>query len=392
MDQTFDVDDIHALVEVALSGRLTMDKNVREFEKVFAEYVGAPYAIMVNSGSSANLLAVAAALNPTRKQHLKPGDEVIVPAVAWSTSVWPLIQFGLKPVFVDVDPNTLNLDLNQLKSKITPQTKAIFSIHILGNSSDMSELLDIAKSKSLLLFEDTCESLGSKANGKFLGAMGDFGMYSFYFSHHMTTGEGGMVTCQTQADYDLLKCLRSHGWSRDMSNREELEKKHPDVDPRFLFVNVGFNLRPMDTQAAVGLSQIKKLGRMNENRILNRDKVIQKLKSHPKWNNQLEFTTASKGTEPVWFGFSCLLNKAHQVKHREYLEYLTTQGIENRPIVSGNFVRQPGLKLFGIELNPNDFPGAELVNNSGFFMGLHTNPLSEEDADFVADALLGFDF
>lgn len=392
MDQTFDSDDINALVEVALSGRLTMDKNVREFEKVFAQYVGAPFAVMVNSGSSANLLAVSAAMNPTRENHLKPGDEVIVPAVAWSTSVWPLIQLGLKPVFIDVDADTLNLDLNLLKQKITPKTKAIFAIHILGNSSDMKDLVDFANSNSLLLFEDTCESLGSKANGKFLGTLGDFGMYSFYFSHHMTTGEGGMVTCQTQEDYDLLKCLRSHGWSREMSNREEIEKKHTDIDPRFLFINVGYNLRPMDTQAAVGLSQIKKLGRMNENRILNRDKVIQKLQSHPNWNEQLSFTTASTGTEPVWFGFCCLLNEPFNQKHREYLDYLTSKGIENRPIVSGNFVRQPGLKLFGIELDPKDFPGAEKVNESGFFMGLHTNPLSEEDADFVADTLLSFDF
>jgi len=172
--------------------------------------------------------------------------------------VWPIVQLGMEPVLVDIDPHTLNVDLEKLKSKITSKTKAMVVVHILGNSAPMTSLLKLCADNDLIVIEDTCESLGSKTNGKFLGTLGDFGTFSFYYSHHITTGEGGMVLCHSQEDYDLLKCLRAHGWSREMSNRKELEELHSDVDPRFLFVNVGYNFRPMEIQAAFGLHQLER--------------------------------------------------------------------------------------------------------------------------------------
>jgi CDP-4-dehydro-6-deoxyglucose reductase, E1 len=390
--QSFDDNEIVAVVDTLLTGQLTMSKKVKEFETQFAKYLGSPFAVMVNSGSSANLLAFAAATNPLRKKYLKKGDQVLIPAVCWSTSVWPIIQMGLEPVFVDVNPDTLNMNLEDFESKITSKTKGVMSVHILGNAAPMTAFIDLCKKHDLIVIEDTCESLGSKANGKFLGTIGNFGAYSFYYSHHITTGEGGMVTCKTQEDYDLLKCLRAHGWSRELSNRKELEEKYSDVDPRFLFVNLGYNFRPMEVQAAFGILQIDRLQSMNKNRNANRDNLIKALKKHPKWNNQFLFSSSPENVEAAWFGFPCMLNSKIASRKKDYLDYLSSKGVENRPIVSGNFARQPALKLFGIKCNPLDFPGAELINNSGFFIGLHTEVLKDEIIHHLSDVLLGYDF
>ncbi len=392
IDQTFNAEEIVAVMDVVMSGQLTMAHNVREFEKVFASHVGAPYAVMVNSGSSANLLAFAAAANFQRKNHLNVGDEVLIPAVCWSTSVWPIFQMGLKPIFVDVDPMTLNVDIGDLEKKITSKTKALLAVHILGNSAPMLELMAVAKKNGLIVIEDTCESLGSLADKKYLGTHGAFGTYSFYYSHHMTTGEGGMVVCQTQEDYDLLKCLRAHGWSRELSNKQELEKKYSDVDPRFLFVNMGYNVRPMEIQAALGLCQLKKLNEMNSNRVFNQNALVNAIQSHKKWDHQFEFIKAAPGTDPVWFGFCGLLNQKYANRRQQFLTYLSSAGVENRPIVSGNFVRQPALQGLGLDLKPENFPGAERIHKNGFFIGLHTNKLTDAQLNRLADVFLSFEF
>ena len=390
--QSVDVTEVLAMIDTLLSGRITMADRVREYEAEFAKATGAQYAAMVNSGSSANLLALAAAANPARKPHLKPGDEVLVPAICWSTSVWPILQVGAKPVFVDVDPKTLNVDISELRGKLTPKTKGMVAVHILGNSAPMAELLAFAKEANLILVEDTCESLGSKAQGKQLGTFADFGTYSFYYSHHITTGEGGMVVCKTLEDYDLLRCLRAHGWTRELSNRAQVDARHSDVDSRFLFVNLGYNLRPMETQAAMGLVQLRRMGQMNEARVKNHDNLRKALRTHPGWREQLIFPEAAPGTDPVWFGFPCLLNSSFSKHHRAYLEHLSNHGVENRPVISGNFTRQPALKLLGIQAQPELFPGAELVHQSGFFIGLHTDELPQSTLQTLANVLLSFSF
>lgn len=390
--RSFDEREILAMVDTLLSGRLTMADRVKEFECKFAGFVGAKYAVMVNSGSSANLLALAVAANPMRKNHLKPGDEVLIPAICWSTSVWPLIQMGLKPVFVDVDPRTLNADLADVRRKITPKTRAMMAVHILGNSAPMKELMALVREHGLLLIEDTCESLGSKADGKTLGTFGAFGTYSFYFSHHLTTGEGGMVVCDTLEDFDLLKCLRAHGWTRELHDRKEREARHSDVDPRFCFVNVGYNFRPMEIQAAMGICQLDVIGEFNANRVANWNRLKAALRAHPKWNEQLSFPEAAPGTDPVWFGFPALLDPKLSHQQRAYLDYLTAKGVENRPVISGNFARQPALKLYQVGCKPEDFPGAETVHHRGFFIGLHTEKLTDSTLATLADIVLGFDF
>ena len=204
---------------------------------------------MVNSGSSANLLMLSTLVNPLFKNSLKINDEVLIPAICWSTSLWPIVQLGLKPIFVDVDLSTLNISIKDLKNKITNKTKAIMCVHVLGISSDMDEIKKICKKKKILILEDTCESLGASFNKSSLGTIGEFGSYSFYYSHQITSGEGGMVVCNNTKNYNILKSLRSHGWSRDTIFHKEYKKKYKNLDDKFLFINSGYNLRPTEIQA-----------------------------------------------------------------------------------------------------------------------------------------------
>jgi len=392
INQGFDEREIIATVDALLSGRLTLADQVRSFEARFAKTVGAPYAVMVNSGSSANLLALAAASNPARARRLSARDEVLIPAVCWSTSLWPIVQMGLRPVFVDSSPDTLNVDLDDLRRKITAKTRALMAVHILGNAAPMGEVLELVEKHGLVLIEDSCESLGVRFRGHCVGTIGDFGSYSFYYSHHITTGEGGVVVCRTQEDWDLLKCLRAHGWSRELSNREAVERENPDIDPRFLFVNAGYNLRPLEVQAAFGHCQLERLAGMNEARNANRARMIAVFEAHPRWRGQLQFPVAGAGVEPAWFGFVALLDAKSARHHARYLRYLSERGVENRPVVSGNFTRQPAVRLLGIECDPRAFPGAEEINARGFFVGLHTERLSDDKIAEVVDVMLGYDF
>ena len=206
---SFSNDDIIKASKVLFSKKITMGNITKIFEKKFAKFIGSKYALMVNSGSSANLLAMFALINPLKKNYLKPGDECLIPALCWSTSLWPIVQAGLRPKFVDVDPTTLNISIQDLKKKINKRTKAIMSVHVLGNTTNMDELNKIIKKKKLFLIEDTCESLGSKYSKKYLGTLGDFGTYSFYYSHQITSGEGGMITCNNKEDYDS-PCIPPH--------------------------------------------------------------------------------------------------------------------------------------------------------------------------------------
>jgi CDP-4-dehydro-6-deoxyglucose reductase, E1 len=396
----FGEEEIVAMADVLLSGRLTMAEHVDRAEKAFAKAIGSPYAVMVNSGSSANLLAVAAIVNKLRKSgpFLQPGDEVLVPAVCWSTSIFPLIQLGLKPVFVDVDPVTFNAPVLELEKRMTPRVKAVMAVHVLGNSSNMTELAAFVKKHGLVLVEDTCEALGTfykAADGtqKMLGTCGDFGTYSFYFSHHITSGEGGMVVCKTEDDFNLLRCLRAHGWTRHLTNKAEVEAEHPLVDARFMFVNVGFNVRPLEVQAAMLNVQLPKLAEFNECRRSNLARFQNALDADGRANQHMTLMKPSNGTDPAWFGISAVLHEAYAHQLRDYLRYLHAHGVENRPIISGNFVRQPCIAAFidGVDA-PSSFPGAEIVHTRGFFIGVHQLYISDETLRKLVKIMLDFEF
>lgn len=380
------------MMKTLTTNKLTMGNNVLKFEEKFAEYVGSKYAVMVNSGSSANLLSMAVATNYLRKNRLFPGDKVIVSNICWSTSVWPIIQMNLKPVFVDVDYKTMNIDIEDLKRKITPDIKGIVAVHILGNSTNMRQLMEIVKDNNLFLMEDTCESLGSKYGDKVLGTFGDFGTYSFYYSHHITTVEGGMVVCNKEEDYELLKCLRAHGWTRYLKNKKDLEEKYKDVDPRFLFVNVGYNLRPMETQASMGLVQLRKLYLKNTNRILNHKNITGRIISDPRNKNIFSTPIASENCSPAWFALPFILNEKLEFHYNNFLSYLTDKKVENRPIVTGNFARQPIFQFLDLNINPEEYKGSEILHKRGFFIGLPCEKMSEERINKLVDIFFNYDF
>ena len=390
LENAFSKQDLQKGINVLKTGRLTISKITHKFEKTFAKGNESNFALMCNSGSSANLLMVAAACNPLRKNSLKKGDEVILPAICWSTSLWPLVQHGLRPVFVDIDVKTLNMNIEDLKNKITKKTKAIMCVHILGISTNMSEILSICKKKKLTLFEDTCESLGSKFNQKKLGNFGDFGSYSFYYSHQITSGEGGMVVCKNKDDYELLKCLRSHGWSRNTKFHDYYKKKYKNLDEKFIFINSGYNLRPLDITAAIANNQYKRLNLFMKIRSENRKLIINTITENKKWNNQFDFIKPEKKMSPSWFGLPILINEKLKNKKTTLLRFLDKKMIENRPIVSGNFLNQPAIKLYKLNTK-NKFYNSQLVEESGFFIGLHTKKITKKMANYIATNLLKID-
>lgn len=390
-----DANDILAMIAQLLTEKFTMGDRVLEFEQEFAKFVGAKYAMMTNSGSSANLLAVAALANHKYSSKLFPGDEVLIPAVCWSTSLYPLIQYNLKPVFVDTDPKTLNIDLDDLERKITHKTRALMAVHVLGNSCDMNRLMEIVKRYNLILIEDTCESLGTTFDGKYLGTFGEIGTFSTYYSHHLVTGgEGGMIVTNDDEIIEILKALRTHGWTRYLKYKDTIHSQHSDIDERFCFYNLGYNVRPLEIQAAMGLTQISKLKIKNNNRKTNYYKIKDKIESDPRNkldNGQsfLSFPEKHSETDAIWFGVVLFLpNNSLTIK--EYCNYCTSQSVETRPIISGNFIRQPVIKDLYPELNPLDFPGAEHCHFRGLFIGLPCAEMPEESITELVDILLGY--
>lgn len=389
-DCTFGEDEIGAAIEVLRSGMLTMGNQCFRFEDEFARKMNVPHAVFVNSGSSANLLVFFALANPELKdprgrRRLTPGSEVIVPAVTWSTTIWPVVQAGGVPVLVDCDPTTLQLDIEQVKRAISPKTVAICPVHVLGNVAPMAELTRLADEHGLWLIEDTCESLGTKQNGRWSGTFGDFGTYSFYFSHHITTIEGGMVVCKDDAQADLLRCLRAHGWTRHMRSRAKVEARHKDIDPRFLFVNTGFNLRPTEINAAFGLKQLNKLEGFNKTR---REIVTRWTKAFAPHiaSGELQPMRDTAGTESAWFGYPVLLKST--ARRNAFREHLEANGIETRPVICGNLARQPAFKLIEHRI-AGSLKGADEVMDRGLFWGCHP-VMQPADLDHVIDTVNAF--
>lgn len=391
LSNAFSSNDINEGIKVLRSKRITMSKITYKFEKFFAKKMGAKYAVMTNSGSSANLLAISCLTNPLSKNKIQASSEVIIPAICWSTSLWPIIQNNLKPVFVDVELGTFNIDIESIEKKITKKTKAIMLVHVLGTSANMTKLMQIAKKYKIDIIEDTCESLGAKYNNKQLGTFGRFGTYSFYYSHQITSGEGGMILCNDTKDYNVLKSLRSHGWSRDTNLHTNFKKKFNNLDERFLFIGPGYNVRPTEIQSAIALNQFKRLNQFIKIRNINRNKIINNLKKNDKWKNQFSFVEVESNFKPSWFGLPILINKKYSYVKKEFLNYLSKKGIENRPIISGNFLNQPAATFYNFKSTKNDFKNADEIEERGFFIGLHTNNIKEVEIKYISSCLLDID-
>ncbi len=348
----FNEEERTAVNEVMASGFYSMGKKVKQFEKAFAEFVGAKQAVMVNSGSSANLLLIAALLNRTDNQApLRPGDEVLVPALSWPTTVWPLSQLGLVPVFVDIDSETLAISTASAEKALSPKTKAMFLIHVLGKSANMDEIEQFCEKNKILLVEDCCESFGSYYNGKHVGRFGQSGSFSHFFSHHLTTMEGGTIVTDDVALADDLRSLRAHGWIRDRHDKDSVKNQYPHLDPRFLFLLPGFNVRPMEIQGAVGLVQLKKV----EDYLRNRDQLAKSVHERTKalpWLNMLgaDALPATNYYEDKterthsWMNIPFVVAEDSPVSVTKVKEVMESCGIETRPIIAGNLTKHPAIE------------------------------------------------
>ena len=256
---TWDKQELDAINQVVKSGNFTMGANVKKFEEKFAKYFNSNYAVMVNSGSSANLLGIAS-LFYKKSNPLMPGDEVIVPAVSWSTTYSPLQQYGLKLKFVDVDIETLNFDIKKLKQAVSSKTRIILAVNLLGNPNEFNEIKKIINRKDIILFEDNCESMGAKFDDEYAGSIGDIGTFSMFYSHHICTMEGGMILTNEIELYHIMLSLRAHGWTRDLPmNNSIIRKETDDFKESFKFILPGYNLRPLEMSAAIGIKQLDKL-------------------------------------------------------------------------------------------------------------------------------------
>jgi CDP-6-deoxy-D-xylo-4-hexulose-3-dehydrase len=348
---TLGPEEIAAAKAALDSGQLTMGPRVRAFETEFADWVGANHAVMVNSGSSANLLMVDSLLRGTsRTDLLEPGDEIIVPGLAWPTTVWPLAQLGLVPVFADVDPATLAIDLDNAQSLIGPRTRGMFLIHPLGCALDIQQYADFCAEHGLRLLEDCCESLGAHSNGTHVGMTGSAGSFSFYFSHHISTIEGGMVVTNDQELADDLRGLRAHGWVRDRSDKARWAAKYPEFDDRFLFATVGYNVRPTEIQAAIGSVQLRRLDQMLFARESLARAVHGWLEASAPWLELIGAHTLTKTTPAErherthsWMTLPMRLRTGAPVPRNSVIEHLERCGVETRPIIAGNLARHPAV-------------------------------------------------
>jgi len=355
-EPSFGEDEIQAVVDVLRSTNVTSGGKVREMEALFGDE-----AIMCNSGSSANLLAIATLCNPLTPDHLNRGDEVIVSALSWSTTVWPLVQHGLVPVIVDIDPETLNLDLDQVSEAISPKTRAVMPVHVYGNPCHPSALLQLCEDNGLALIQDCCESLGN-------GGEGLMSTYSFYFSHHITTLEGGMVVCKDPEQADIMRCIRAHGWTRDMKN----PMTHPSIDPRFLFVTDGYNLRASEINAAMGLVQMGKA----DGFIKQRKRIAAMLKVV--FEPYSDCVRMQKDEGSTWFGFPLV---GVGVDARDFRDNLESNGIETRSLICGNVARQPAMKLYEHRIK-GSLKHADHVMEHGFSLPCHQS-MKEADVEHI---------
>ena len=361
--------DINDAIKVLKTNQLTSGPKIIKFQSLFSKKINIKNSLMVNSGSSANLLALQCLINPYRKKRLQKGDEVLIPALCWSTSLWPIIQSGLKPKFVDVDVDTLNININDLRRKITKKTKALMLVHVLGNCADMGEIISIKNKNNLILIEDTCESLGTKYRNKYLGTFGEFSTFSFYASHQISSGEGGMICCKNKEDSEIITALRSHGWSRGLKKEKKIAKKNINIDKRFIFYNSGFNLRSTDISASIGLSQFKDIDKFIKIRANNRDKIFKRFLSSEKIRNKMRILSENNFTKPSWFGLPVIGNK--YFNKDLFIKKIEKKGIETRPIISGNFLKQPAIKKYKLPYNKR-MKNAEYISKKGFFIGLPT--------------------
>ena len=361
---TWDNEEVEAIHRVVASGKLTMGEQVRAFEAEFAAYFGCRHAVMANSGSSANLIAVAA-LFFKKDRPLQRGDEVIVPAISWSTTYHPLQQYGLKLRFVDVELETLNMDVAQLAEALTPRTRLIVGVSILGNPCALDEIRAFADRHGLYFIEDNCESMDAELGGRKAGTFGCLNTFSYFFSHHISTMEGGMVLCDDRELADIVRSLRAHGWTRDLAPDNSLaERRTDDFFEAYRFILPGYNVRPLEIAGAVGREQLKKLPQMTVQRRLNLA-LFQAL-----FAGDERFIIQRENGKSSSFSFTVILNPALNLSRHRVFGALREADIGFRMITGGCLLRHEVMRYYDYDV-VGELSNAFTAHDHGFFVGNH---------------------
>jgi len=367
---TFGKEEKQAMYDVIESDMFSMGKNVKAFEKEFATFFGKKYAVMVNSGSSANLVAIAALFHKANFP-LQRGDEVIVPCISWATTFYPLQQYGLKLKFVDIELETLNYDIKELQKAVSSKTKMIITVSVLGNPNYYDAIEEICDENDIILFDDNCESMGAKYNGKYTGTSGLINTFSTFFSHHISTMEGGLIVTDDFEIYSLCKSLRNHGWTRDQDEKSPIyEKKEDDFFEAYRFILPGYNVRPGELQGALGLKQIKKLPAMINQRRVNAAYFVSKFTDDARFIIQKEVGKSS------WFSFTMILHPEASLKRQDVFNALKKAEIGYRIITGGNFLEHDVIKYFDYEVTKST--NASYAHNNGFFVGNAPKDMTQE--------------
>lgn len=364
-------EEIQAIQRVVASGRFTMGENVSRFEEAFARKFGVKHALMVSSGSTANLVGIAA-LFYKKDRPLQRGDEVIVPSISWATTYYPLQQYGLKLKFLDVELDTLNMDVSQLEKALTPRTRMVVAVSILGNPCALDVLRKFCDKHGLYLFEDNCESMGASLNGQLCGTFGDIGTFSSFFSHHISTMEGGILVSNDTELYHLARSIRAHGWTRDVPADSSIyEKRDDDFFEAYRFILPGYNARPLELSGAIGLEQLKKLDAMIETR-RNNAKVFVEL-----FGNDERFIIQHENGTSSWFAFTVILNPEFNLDRKKVMNAMKRADIGYRIITGGNFLRHDVIRYFDYEC-VGEIKNANIAHDHGFFVGNHPHDVTPQ--------------
>jgi CDP-6-deoxy-D-xylo-4-hexulose-3-dehydrase len=364
-------EEIDAAKRVIESGRYTMGEHVERFEDAFRAKFGVKHALMVGSGSAANLVGTAA-LFYAKGRPLQRGDEVIVPAISWATTYYPLQQYGLRLKFVDVELETLNMDVAQLERALTPRTRVVVAVSILGNPCALPELRAFCDRHGLILFEDNCESMGASVGGRLAGTFGDIGTFSTFYSHHISTMEGGVLVTGNTELYHLARSLRAHGWTRDLPDDATIyDKRKEDFFEAYRFILPGYNARPLELAGAVGVEQLKKLDGMLEARRRNAA-LFQEL-----FAGDERFVIQRENGRSSWFCFTIVLSPRHRIDRGRVMAALKQADIGYRIITGGNFLRHDVIKYFDYD-RVGEIKNADTAHDRGFFVGNHPQDLTPQ--------------
>lgn len=391
--KVFDEQDLCSLIDSSLDFWLTAGRFANKFEKQFAKYMNRSHCLLVNSGSSANLLAISALTSDKLgERQLKPGDEVITVAAGFPTTVNPLYQNQLQPVFVDVDIPTYNVNVEQLKKAVSPKTKAIILAHTLGNPFNLDAVTQIAKENNLWLIEDCCDATGSTYDGKLAGSFGDIATVSFYPAHHMTMGEGGAVLTSDDELKVLLESFRD--WGRDCwcapgvsdTCGKRFEWQLGDLpcgyDHKYTYGHIGYNLKVTDMQAAIGVSQLQKLPEFVEKRKENFKFLKSCLQD---FTNDLILPEATEKADPSWFGFPITMKESSKVRRNDMVQSLERKKIGTRLLFAGNLVRQPAYTKMNHKI-VGDLTNADKIMNHTFWVGVFPG-LGETELTYIAKSI-----